>query len=236
MKNAGAKVGLGVIAGALLLAVALQFRGRNRAQATGPAVRLHAVIPEAVPGWQARDLPLGANEGVVATVRQTLRFDEAVFREFSRGAEAFSVYAAYWRPGKMPVQLVASHTPDRCWTENGWHCDRIRFGVAEHFGALVTQPAQWRLFRAPGGERQYVLYWQLVNGRAYDFGDRFNRIPSAWRWWRDAAQQMLLGDSEQYFIRISSNEPFDQLRTEPGFVSVMQALGRLGLGQPVGKP
>jgi hypothetical protein len=187
-------------------------------------------VPLVIPGWKGRDLPLGANEFVSKAAEKTLNFDEVLYREYGRDGAFFTVYAAYWGAGKMPAQLVASHTPDRCWTENGWRCLSMKFKQVISLDSGRLQPAEWRLFEPPdGGKPIYVLYWHLVNGRIYDYGERFNSIPDPFRWCKDAVQQALLGSQEQYFIRVASSEPLEKLRDEPGFIEVMRGLGRLGL-------
>ncbi|HTQ32070.1 MAG TPA: hypothetical protein VMI53_12740 [Opitutaceae bacterium] len=191
---------------------------------------LNRYIPETLPGWSSRDVPLGANEFIVDEVEKVLNYDEVVCREYNRGAESFNVYVAYWGAGKMPTRLVASHTPDRCWTENGWHCLEMKFKQHEFFDGMPLQPAEWRMFEPPlGGKPVYVLYWQLVDGHAYDYGDRFNDVPSPFLWWKDAVQQALFGSREQYFIRLTSTEPLESLWNDPGFAEVLRGLGQLGL-------
>jgi hypothetical protein len=66
----------------------------------------------------------------------------------------------------------------------------------------------------------------------YDYGDRFNQVPSPMLWWKDAVQQALLGSREQYFIRVTSTEPIENLWNDAGFTEVMRGLGRLGLIAP----
>jgi hypothetical protein len=198
---------------------------------------LAQVIPLTIPGgWTGADVPLGADEFMSNEVEKVLNYDAVLNREFSRDGETFGVYVAYWGAGKMPTRLVASHTPDRCWTENGWRCLAMKFKQPEIFEGAVLQPAEWRVFEPPlGGSPTYVLYWHLVEGHAYDYGDRFNNVPSPILWWKDAVQQAVLGSREQYFIRLTSNEPLENLWSDPGFAEVLRGLGRLGLvvKQPV---
>jgi len=139
-------------------------------------------IPATVDGWSSREVPLGTSEFLAGEAEKVLNYDEVLNREFNRGGEAFGVYVAYWGAGKMPTRLVASHTPDRCWTENGWRCLEMKFKQREIFEGSALQPAEWRLFETPGGSPTYVLYWHLVDGRAYDYGDRFNAIPDPLLW------------------------------------------------------
>ena len=101
-----------------VLAVAAALQGvsvfREVAQPRGP--HLEAALPTGVPGWRVRNLPLGQNESVRSAVEKTLNYDDVVYREYAKGGVVAGVYAAYWGAGKMPTRLVASHTPDRCWT------------------------------------------------------------------------------------------------------------------------
>jgi hypothetical protein len=77
-----------------------------------------------------------------------------------------------------------------------------------------------------------VLYWHLVDGLVYDYGNRFNAVPSVQLWLKDAAQQLLRGSREQYFVRLTSTAPLESLRDDPGFVAILRGLSRLGLAIP----
>jgi hypothetical protein len=187
-------------------------------------------VPSSLSGWSARDVPLGANEFMNNEVEKILNYDEVVNREYRRGSTSFGVYVAYWGPGKMPTRLVASHTPDRCWTENGWRCLDMKFKQTHKIDGEPLQPAEWRSFEpASGAKPTNVLYWHLVEGKVYDYGERFNAVPDPVLWWKDAVQQALLGSREQYFIRLTSTEPLENLWSDPGFAEVVRGLGRLGL-------
>ena len=191
---------------------------------------LGKIVPASLPGWSSRDLPLGENEFVTKQAEKILNLDEVMYREFRRGDAYFTVYVSYWGAGKMPSQLVASHTPDRCWTENGWHCLAMKFRQVMRVDGVPLQPAEWRLFEPPnGGKPTYVVFWHLVEGRVYDYGERFNENPEPFRWLRDAVQQAFLGNREQYFIRITSSEPSEKLWLEPGFIECLRGLRQLGL-------
>jgi Protein of unknown function (DUF3485) len=183
-----------------------------------------------VSDWTSQDLPLGENEFLSGEVEKVLNFDEVFYRSYSRGTRHFEVYVAYWGAGKMPTRMVASHTPDRCWTENGWQCTAMRFKVPEALDGIALQPVECRIFEPPGGGKPtYVQYWHLVSGRTYDYGNRFNAVPDPVRWWKDAIQQAVLGSREQYFIRLTSDEPLETLWNDPGFDEVLRRLGKIGL-------
>jgi hypothetical protein len=214
----------------LLAAVALQGMDVFHKPVATRAPHLVQAMPALVGDWRMRDVPLGPNEFVTKVAEKTLNYDEVLYREYRRGAEYFTVYVAYWGAGKMPAQLVASHTPDRCWTENGWHCRDMKFHKTYFLDGRELQPAEWRLFDPPnGGNAIHLIFWHLVKGHVYDFGERFNSVPDPVRWCKNAVQQAFLGNQEQYFIRVASSLPMETLWNEPGFAEVLRGLSSLGL-------
>jgi uncharacterized protein DUF3485 len=222
---------------ALVLAVAISLQGTHllREKPRPRDIHLAQVVPSSLPGWEGHDVPLGPNEFQATEAEKVLNYDQVLNREYTRAGKTFGVYVAYWGPGKMPTRFVASHTPDRCWTENGWRCIEMKFRQAEPFEGVALQPAEWRLFDPPdGGSPVYVLYWHLVDGTTYDYGNHFNSVPDPMRWWKDAVQQVLLGSREQFFIRLTSNEPLENLWGDPGFADVLRSLERLGLSERTG--
>jgi hypothetical protein len=195
------------------------------------SIGLAVAVPSALTGWMGQDEPLGATELLKSAVEKTLNYDDVVNRTYRRGDLIVGVYAAYWSAGRMPVQKVASHTPDRCWSENGWICDQLRSNEPVVSGGLVLRPANWRLFLTPGAtrDRQYVLYWHLVGDELYDYGDGLNRRPNPIKWWRDTVHYAIKGSANQKFIRLTSNRPFEELRGDPGWEELLGALAKLGL-------
>jgi hypothetical protein len=223
---------ISLIMPALVIAASIALQGTHlfRETARPRDIRLAEAVPLSLPGWVGEDVPLGPNEFQATEVEKVLNYDQIINREYRRDGAMFGVYVAYWGPGKMPARFVASHTPDRCWTENGWHCVEMRFKQVKEFEGVSLQPAEWRLFDPPNGGRQtYVIYWHLVDGRTYDYGERFNAVPDPVRWWKDAAQQVLLGSREQFFIRLTSSEPIEHIWSDPGIAEVLRSLERLGL-------
>jgi len=195
----------------------------------GRGHHLAAALPVTVGNWTSSEVPLGATEAVQGAVEKTLQFDDSFFREYRSANGVVGLYVAYWGPGKMPTQLVASHTPDRCWSESGWICEQLKHAQALAGMEDRLLPGEWRIFSAPGGSRLHVQYWHLVGGEPYDYGGRLNRTPSIWRWWRDAARQVFKAPGEQYFIRISSSRPFEDLAADPAWHEMLAALAKLGL-------
>jgi hypothetical protein len=214
----------------LVLAIAAQAWGGLREVAVSRGPHLEALMPPVPAGWTVREVPLGRTEFLQGEVERILNYDDVLYREYRRGDRGFEVYVAYWGAGKMPTRLVASHTPDRCWTENGWRCLEMKFKQVKQVGGTTLQPGEWRRFLPPaGGAETYVLYWHLVDGEVYDYGERFNAVPDPFRWWKDAVQQAVLGSREQYFVRLTSLEPLETWWTDPTFVEVVRSLKGIGL-------
>lgn len=79
------------------------------------------------------------------------------------------------------------------------------------------------------------MYWHLVEGKLYDYGERFNAIPDPWRWWKDTVEQAAYGSREQLFVRIASETPLEQLWGDPGVQSVLESVAKLGLYAPASR-
>lgn len=221
-----------VALGAALALQTVQIRDVKRGDVTSPAqpIGLGKKVPETLVGWSAQDQPLGANESLRSAVERTLNYDDYVFRSYRRAGTEFAVYAAYWSVGRMPMEKVASHTPDRCWSENGWRCTKMNYPVTLSTEDGQLKPAYWRIFEPPGGsEPHYVMYWHLVGDELYDYGGGFNQRPGIVKWWSDMLRYAMSGSKEQFFIRLTSNRPFEELRGDAGFEQVLMALAELGL-------
>jgi hypothetical protein len=87
----------------------------------------------------------------------------------------------------------------------------------------TTWPAEDRVFHA-GGNTIYVAYWHLLDGKPLDYtrygtgkttGYLIDNLSHYWR-----------GTAEQYFLRISSNLPMDQLEKTPAFQAVLASLAK----------
>jgi hypothetical protein len=194
--------------------------------------RLRTVLPSQLPGWRVSDEMLGQNEGVSASVRRVLNFDDYVYRRFERAGTQFTIYVAHWTSGRMPTRLIAEHTPDRCWIENGWKC--ILKKVLRDFkaGDLTFKPAQWRMFAQPQSETPYyVMFWLIVGQTAYDFDAHQNMLTHVWRWWEGVLQEAQGNRKDHIFVRIVSQQPLETLAPDPSFQSAVRGLATLGLAE-----
>jgi Protein of unknown function (DUF3485) len=197
---------------------------------------LAAHMPMEAGAWRGQDEPLGPNESVTDAAARILNFDDYAYRVYRNREQTLSVYIAYWGAGRMPTHKVASHTPDRCWVENGWTVREARFSVPVTFWATRLKPAEWRLFSPPGaqGGGQYVLYWHLVGSDLYDYGARLNTKPHPVKWLRDSLAYAMKGSQEQYFIRLTSDRPVDELIQDTELKPLIDFLSRIGLGDDLG--
>jgi len=198
----------------------------------GPGLGKHVAsyVPSEVSGWEVVNKELGETESMKERSEQILDLDDFVYRNFSRegGKEFFEVYVAYWSPGKTSIMEVAKHTPDRCWTENGWTQLDKEHAVAKELDGQQLLPSEWRAFEIQGNE-QFVHYWHLVGGESYQYGQRSNTFPTPYSYVRDLLRSHISGTGQQYFIRINTNIPFDRLWNDRGFQEVLGEVAGLGL-------
>lgn len=213
-------------------AVGLQFVAGMKSVPEGTLdTPLEALIPEQIDGWQVEDLDLGPTESVTERSYKLLQLDDFVHRQYSRGDKRFSVYVAYWKPGKMPVRLVNQHSPDRCWTEVGWVCTDREWNVQRSVEGRNLQPGQWGVYELED-YKNYTYFWHIVGGEVHWYGGkRLNTKSSLTSVWEDFRKFGLNVHREQFFIRIVSPNPMDELWEEPAFNEVMADLADLCLAE-----
>lgn len=216
----------------VLVAVGVQVLAHMLTPPPTPLDRppLAGILPDPLPGWTARDLDLGPTESVTEASMRILNLDDFVYRDYSHpGHGNFSVYVAYWGPGKMPIRLVSQHTPDRCWTENGWVCTDRRFNVERSVGDIRLQPAQWGEYMIQGHKTQ-AYFWHLVDGEMYWLsGNHMNTRTTIKSVLIDIRNMTFRERPRQYFVRIVSDHSLDELWDQPQFQAVMEVLADLGL-------
>lgn len=229
-----------LIVGALLLAggvllQALTLRNLERGDAVSARAvdHLAPLFPAQIPGWECRNEKLGPTEFTQEAARDVLNYDDFLYRSYTRPGRFFTLYIAYWRPGRMPVERVAGHTPDICWLGTGWRREDGRAAEVLRGGGINLRPAQWRKMRFPGDNRvQYVAFWHLVGGRLYVASEYLNSIPSPLAYWREAIYYAFGGRREQYAVRLTASVPFSELEADPGYQEILHALAGLGLAEP----
>lgn len=229
------KVVITVMITALLAAVGLQvyisFQPTPPPSLEAP---LAEVIPSTVEGWKVTDLPMAASAEMQNRVEDTLQYDDAIFRMYERQGIQIGVYVAYWQAGKVSISKAGTHTPDTCWVVNGWEQGERKSGVCMPLMDTELKPGEWGIF-TKDNTPQYVLFWHLVGGTPYGYEqygwDRnvFDKIKRHLLFLRDARIFGLNQRREQFFIRVSSNIPFNEVWEIEGFQDIMAGIAKLGL-------
>jgi hypothetical protein len=214
---------------AVLLAAAtgLQILPSRESNAVKRGAPLAEYFPREMAGWHSEDRPLAETEEQVKAVERILQYDEAILRIYRKGDQEFSVYVAYWRPGKMPAREIAFHVPDQCWVSVGWKERAADYHYQREFEGRWLAPAQYREFDGLNG-CQYLLYWHILNGRAilYSSDGTHSQLTTL----NALLRHGLRHKGEQYFIRIASRSTFDELWNEEGFQEIMELIAPLGPG------
>jgi hypothetical protein len=213
----------------LVAAVLLQLGGKNSPPAyAARSGRLATMLPPSLDGWLVRDEPIGETESLRQRTEQVLSYDDYVFRSYRAVGNDFSIYMVHWAKGRMPTRLIALHTPDRCWTENGWTCEEARFNERVEGTRAALPAAQSRIFVSPEkSARVYVRFWLMADGKLYDFGERLNRMPAALRWIHQAACERFTENGEHLFVRITSSQSFESLERNSGYQAVMKKVSEI---------
>ena len=206
-RNIWVRVGLIFTAGVLLAGVAAIIGQRE----TPVGVSIEAfneLLPRAnePPGWSAAQRPVADTEEMKRAVAELLNFDAGGLVIYTNGDLQISIYAAYWKPGKMSPRLVAGHTPDVCWVLNGWVCQSAGIADLEVANGQRLR-VKTRVFVAPVGAPQHVMFCHLVDGFPRDYG-QFGE-PTWYTFLSKLRGGGLNLREEQLFFRISSNHPFE---------------------------
>ena len=182
-----------------------------------------SLLPAQAPGWQV------ASAGDLYRFSGILQTEHLVERTYFRAGKGqpvqINVYVAHWVAGAASVSLVASHTPDACWPGAGWLPEptpdrQVRLELS---GATLPV-AEHRIFRHTGSP-QHVWFWHLYNGAVINYRDPYS-IPALVEL---ALRYGFRREGPQYFIRLSSNLPWEQLKEEPLVRDIFSNLGQVGL-------
>jgi exosortase len=191
--------------------------------ASGRAPDVTSLLPAAPPGWTSHsETDFSAWSGVLKTDVLAMR---TYLRPTAAGGDQITLYVAYWRPGQAPVSLVSSHTPDACWPGVGWVATPLsspRQPLA--VDGRTLPPAECRLFQN-GAYREYVWYWHLYAGRPIQEEDPYTLRHLL----HLALTYGYRHDGDQWFVRASSNRPWDEIAAQPTVVAFFGRLQPFGL-------
>jgi hypothetical protein len=187
---------------------------------------LAQVLPREVPGTVVRDLPLGPTEYIEVQTLEKMEYDDVLHRSYQTARGAFTIYAGYWRAGRVSPGHVASHLPDRCWTLAGMTCTSLAPGRSVH---PALPPGNGRRFRSPEGQEIETVFWHLVGKDNVDYGANLRSQTSPTNRIWTVITELFTNRGEQIFVRISSNEGLERFAADPAFDRVAASLNRLGL-------
>ena len=197
---------------------------------------LASAIPSQIDGWTIRDLPMAETEEGKNYLLSTLQYDDYVSRLYTHGPSVVSVYVAYWAPGKVPPRMVGVHTPDTCWVMNGWRCEERLRGATLMLGSgEQLLPGEFGIYSLKG-MKQHVYFWHVVDGRAYSY--MHEGAPSVHSIWAQLPDLRfgLRQKREQFFVRVSSNQPWNIIWQTPGVQVLFRALGQLAISASQSPP
>lgn len=223
-----------LILGSVILLTALAFRAYF-AFVPPPAATLHEKLSEIVPstlsGWKIEDMNMADSPESSARISKFLNFDDALFRVFENGDTTIGLYIAYWSPGKASYRWAGMHTPDTCWVQNGWTRTHREYSIPFKHGEVQFQPAEFGVYEK-NGNGQHVYFWHLVGGQAFGYiQEGGHNIFGALI---DIKHHGLNLRQEQFFIRLSSNEPLEALKKMAGFSKILESLSAIGLASTSG--
>ncbi len=219
---------LGIVGCVLLLLFITTFIG-NITDKVIVIPNIGILLPDDIEGWRSEDFPVGDTEEVKRKMGEVLKYDAALFRQYSKGLIQIQVYISYWRPGKAHFRIVNGHTPDVCWVRAGWKptVQNPSFNFS-----LETEPflklkiGQYREF-SKGDELIRVIFWQLLDGEPFTYGN-FGEPPVT-AIFSDIISRGFNQKPEQWFIRISANIDFKSLESDEGFQLLMRSMTQFGL-------
>ena len=223
-----------LILGSVTLLTALAFRAYF-AFVPPPAATLHEklsdIVPSTLSGWKIKDMNMADSPESSARISKFLNFDDALFRVFKKGDTSIGLYIAYWSPGKTSYRWAGAHTPDTCWVLNGWTRTHREYSIPFKHGEVQFQPAEFGIY-AKNDSPQNVYFWHLVGGQAFSYMQE--GAPNILGALIDIKHHGLNLRQEQFFIRLSSNEPLEALRKKAGFSKILDSLSAIGLATTSG--
>ena len=184
------------------------------------------ITPAKLTGWIVHDLKIADTPEASVRVSEFLNFDDSIFRSYTKDDTQIGLYIAYWSPGKTSYRWAGAHTPDTCWVKAGWECKKREYGIPFQFAEIQFKPAEYGVYENKT-DKQNVYFWHLVGGETYGYKQQGE--PNIFAALIDIKHHGLNLRKEQFFIRLSSNKTFDQLKQIPGFSDILNSLVEIGL-------
>ncbi|HSI08144.1 MAG TPA: exosortase/archaeosortase family protein [Rariglobus sp.] len=194
---------------------------------SSPVPDLEKIIPASPAGW---DIVHTDNLYQFSSILKTEHLVQRTYvrrRSSTHGDSPLqiTVYLAYWPPGAVPVSAVATHTPDACWPGGGWVPQPVQPADSPFLvGGRAVPPPEYRTFNN-SGVIQNVWFWHLYDGRSIAQNDPRSALALLKLSWAYGFRTA----GEQFFVRVSSNRPWSELRDEPLVSEILAHLQSHGL-------
>jgi len=228
--------GLGSVLAALLLGgVLLQlpiWRTESARLSQLKGKPLAKRLPPGLAGGTAQDEPIAGTEEMKKAVGELLNFSDGVYRIYRIPGARISAYVAWWEAGRMSPRLVAGHTPDVCWPENGWvrnkDAEGSHMALSEELSAKGFAEGETRVF-VTNSKPEYVVFWHKVGDEMLSYQNGW--APPWWAWIDEMWRGGLNLKKEQLFVRVSSDRPLEEIWSRSETEPLRKALLQLGLQQ-----
>jgi len=195
---------------------------------------LRNILPAEVEGWEV--VERDTSPEMETRAADILQYTDSMTRDYVRGGTVVSVYVGYWAPGKMPYNLIGSHTPDTCWVSAGFdRLDRSHL-VEQSIKGEPLKPHEWGVYAKDGIEME-VIFWHILANGVYNYdpnyvgwrGGMLGKLERGLEVFTDFDRYGIAPQKDQVFLRISSNRQFKDLWDDPDFQRLLETFRPLGI-------
>lgn len=218
------------VCGALLIAAvcaAILLRPRESGERPLPDFKTH--LASNLEDWTWEDRPPSDSEAVLDAIEDMLDYDESLYRVYQNGDTIVTLWAAYWSPGKTDMKSVVSHQPEICWVAGGWEVKESRENVELEIPGLELKSGRYRLMSKNERSDTHIVFWHLIGGNSIKLSAKSVNLGRNLQIVQQLGIRGLRDRSEQYFFRITSNRPFEDLDSDPDFRRILESLAQYGL-------
>lgn len=111
---------------------------------------------ESLPGWNVSPAKVIGGE-----IEKALHLDDYMFRSYTRGNDAVSLYVGYYRSA---AKVGAAHDPLVCFTGQGWRFTERGEGTYMPSGTDKLVVNYSTMIAELRSDKEFVLYWFQTNG------------------------------------------------------------------------
>lgn len=209
---------LGTLFGALIF----QYRGEKSDRPLYHLGDLNNAIPIRSGSLIGTDLPIGETEVASLATEEILEYDDFTHRDYKLADKVVNVFVLYWAKGKVQPRKVAFHTPDHCWVGIGF--ERESYVIGKQYNGTGLRPAQERLY-SYGHKKIHVAYWHIVGDETVVYNPL--GPPSDLSLIKEVFNGGVFSPPEQFFVRISSEQPLDYWMQNSDFLDLMNHVAHI---------